>query len=219
MNKKIIRQVPIWVSARHAHITNEALSELFWWDGLSNFKDLSQPWQFAAHQKIDLYGPMQIPWDENSRKVIKWVRILWPTRPANQVEITATEGRWLWLSDVPVRMSWDIAWTPWLLLKWPQWELEIQEWVIIAQKHLHITPKQAESRWLKDGDSILVWSHDRTRNSIMTDVIVRVSKTAALDLHIDTEEWNALWITNGATWLILDPEEISTFLSELPSSK
>ena len=83
-------------------------------------------------------------------------------------------------------------------------------------KHLHITPAQASHWWLKDGDSIIVWSHDRTRNSIMTDVIVRVSKTAALDLHIDTEEWNALWISNWANGLILDPEEITSFLSKLP---
>ena len=132
MNKKIIREVPMGVSARHVHITNEVCEALFGWE-LTNFKDLSQPGQFAAHQQVDLYGPETIPWDPLSRKKISWVRVLWPTRPANQVEVTATEARNLWIKNVPVRMSWDTSWTPWLLMKWPNGEVELSEWVIIAQ--------------------------------------------------------------------------------------
>lgn len=205
------REVPIWVSARHVHLTEKDIHTLFNWE-LTHFKDLSQPGQFAANEKVDLYGPMQIPGVEESRKIIKWVRVLWPSRFASQVELTATEARQLWIKDTPVRMSWDIAWTPGLLLKWPNGQVELEQWVIVAKNHLHITPDQAAERWLHDGDSICVWSHDRKRQSLLTNVIVRVSDSAALDLHIDTEEWNAMGIENWMTGLILELDEISWFL-------
>jgi putative phosphotransacetylase len=207
------RKVNIWVSARHVHLNEEDLYTLFKWE-LTHFKDLSQPWQYAANEKVDLYWPMTIPWNEWSRKVIKWVRILWPTRSETQIELTATEARWLWINNAPLRLSWDLEWTPWIKITWPQGEVETEKWVIIVQRHLHITPKQANERGLKDGDQVIIGSHDRTRQKIMTDVIVRVSKSAALDVHIDTEEGNAMWINNWSTWLILDPEEIQSFLSK-----
>ena len=129
------KKILVETSARHIHLTDEAVKALYGPDAtLVVKKMLSQPGQFAtANDKIKLVGP----------KGEMMVSVLGPTRPANQVELSFTDARALGLKDVPVRESGDVAGTPGLKLVGPAGELEINEGVIIAKRHIHFNPQEA----------------------------------------------------------------------------
>lgn len=206
------RITPIGVSNRHVHLKEDSIQTLFWKKSLDIMKELSQPGQFAAEQIVDLLGPMRIPWDDASRKIIEKVRVLWPARSADQVELSITDARSLGIKNIPIRLSGALSDTPGIIMRWPAWEIEIKEWVIIAHKHLHIEPRRAEERWLSNGENIVVWTEGKERWWLLTNVVVRVSPDAALDLHIDTDEGNAHNIQTGQEGLILKQEEIIDYM-------
>lgn len=179
-------QVLIETSARHIHLSREDLNTLFG-EGyeLTNKKDLSQPGQFACFERVDVVGP---------KKTIKGVTILGPVRPATQVELSATDARSIGLT-APVRESGDIAGSAGCKLIGPKGEVEIKEGVIIAKRHIHMTPKDAEEFGLKDKDVVSVKVDTDERSLTFGDVVVRVSDKFALAMHIDTDEANAAGIT------------------------
>ena len=143
---------------------------------------LSQPGQFAtANDKITLVGP----------KGTLAVSVLGPVRPANQVELSYTDARTLGLSAVPVRESGDLAGTPGLKMVGPAGEVEINEGVIIAKRHIHMTPADAEALGgIKDKEIVSV-KINTARPVIFEDVVCRVNANFALAMHIDTDECNA----------------------------
>ena len=155
-------------SARHIHLTAEAVEVLFGKGSeLIVKKMLSQPGQIAtANEKIKLIGP----------KGEMMVSVLGPTRPANQIELSYTDARALGLKNVPVRESGDVAGTPGLKMVGPAGELDVAEGAIIAKRHIHMTPSDAETFNV---------------TTIYDDVVVRVSPNYALAMHIDTDECNA----------------------------
>ena len=169
-------------SARHIHVTDKTLAILFG-EGhtLTNKKDLSQPGQFACEEKVQLVGP----------KGALNVSILGPTRPADQVELSFTDARTLGLKAVPVRESGDVAGTPGIKLVGPCGEVDITEGVMIAKRHIHMTPADAEAMGLKDKDIVSVKVESDGRTTIFCDTVVRVSPKFALAMHIDTDECNA----------------------------
>lgn len=179
-------QVLIETSARHIHLSREDLNTLFG-EGyeLTNKKDLSQPGQFACFERVDVVGP---------KKTIKGVTILGPVRPATQVELSATDARSIGIT-APVRESGDIAGSAGCKLIGPKGEVEIKEGVIIAKRHIHMTPKDAEEFGLKDKDVVSVKVDTDERSLTFGDVVVRVSDKFALAMHIDTDEANAAGIT------------------------
>ncbi len=169
-------------SARHIHLTDEAVRVLYG-EGATLVvkKMLSQPGQFAsANEKIRLVGP----------KGEMAVSVLGPTRSKNQVELSFTDARALGLKDVPVRESGDVAGTPGLRLIGPAGELDIAEGVIIAKRHIHMTPADAEAFGVTNGQIVKVLIRS-ARTTIFDDVVVRVSPNYALAMHIDTDECNA----------------------------
>ncbi|MBE6638132.1 MAG: phosphate propanoyltransferase [Ruminococcaceae bacterium] len=169
-------------SARHIHVTQETLETLFGKGHiLTNKKDLSQPGQYACEEKVELIGP------KGSLKV----SILGPTRPADQVELSFTDARTLGLKAVPIRESGDVAGTPGLKLVGPCGEVEIAEGVMIAKRHIHMTPADAEVMGLKDKDIVSVKVETEGRTTVFGDTVVRVSPKFALAMHIDTDEANA----------------------------
>jgi putative phosphotransacetylase len=169
-------------SARHIHLTNADIETLFGAGAvLHNKKDLSQPGQFACEEKLEIVGP------KGSLKA----SVLGPARKATQVELSFTDARTLGLKSVPVRESGDIAGTPGIKLVGPAGELEIQEGVIIAKRHIHMTPADAEAFGVKDKDIVQVKIANADRTTIFGDVVVRVSPSYALAMHIDTDEANA----------------------------
>lgn len=169
-------------SARHIHVTKETLAILYG-EGheLTNKKDLSQPGQFACEEKVKLVGP----------KSEMSVSILGPVRKADQVELSFTDARALGLKGVPVRESGDVEGTPGIKLVGPCGEVEIKEGVMIAKRHIHMTPADAKAFGVKDKDVVAVKIVSDGRTTVYGDTVVRVSKKFALAMHIDTDECNA----------------------------
>ena len=176
MEKKFI----VETSARHAHITRETLETLFGkGHELTNKKDLSQPGQFACEEKIEVVGP------KGSLKM----SILGPCRPDDQVEVSYTDARALGVTP-PVHESGDIEGTPGVKLVGPCGEVDIAKGVIVAKRHIHMTPEDAEVLGVSDKEIVSV-KLDTARPTIFGDVVVRVSPKFALAMHIDTDECNA----------------------------
>ena len=173
-------------SARHVHLSKADLETLFGKDAeLHNAKDLSQPEQFACEERVDLIGP---------KKAIGRVSILGPVRPATQVEISLTDARSLGIS-APIRESGDTANSPGLKLVGPAGEVELKEGAIVAKRHIHMTTKDATDLGVKDKEIVSVKLNTPGRTLIFGDVVVRVSDSFALTMHIDTDEANAAGAT------------------------
>ena len=175
-------KVLVETSARHIHLTKEAVETLYGKGAeLIVKKMLSQPGQFACgNEKITLVGP----------KGTLSVSVLGPERKANQVELSYTDARTLGLSGVPVRESGDVAGTPGIKMVGPAGELEISEGVMIAKRHIHFHTKDAEAFGVKDKQIVSV-KVGTDRPVIFEDVVCRVSDNFALAMHIDTDECNA----------------------------
>lgn len=179
--------VPVGISARHVHLSKQAL-ELLFGKGyeLTKLKPLSQPGQFAANETVEIIGP---------KGSIKKVRILGPERKDCQVEISASDARKLGIK-APVRASGDIDGTPGIKIKGPNGEIGISNGVIIAERHIHMSSKDAKWFGVKNGDSVMV-SVPGDKGGIMGNVTVRVSDSYMLDMHIDTDDANAFAISQG----------------------
>ena len=172
-------------SARHIHLTQEALEKLCG-EGyqLTIKKELSQPGQFASNTKLDLVGP---------KNTIRGVSILGPVRKENQVEVSATDARTLGVK-APVRESSDVAGSAPIKIVNPENgnELDLTEGCIIAKRHIHMTPEDAEAFGVKNGDIVSVATGGEGRKIVFGDTVVRVSPKYKLAMHIDTDESNAL---------------------------
>ena len=178
MENKIL----VETSARHVHLSQADLEILLGKGAeLTVKKMLSQPGQFAcANEKITLVGP----------KGQLTVSVLGPTRKANQVELSFTDARALGLAGVPVRESGDVAGTPGLKMVGPAGEVDIEEGVIIAKRHIHMTPEDAKAFGVEDKQVVKV-KINSARTTVFDDVVCRVHPTYALAMHIDTDECNA----------------------------
>ncbi|MDO4326181.1 MAG: phosphate propanoyltransferase [bacterium] len=169
-------------SARHVHLTQEHLEILFGKDyQLTKKKDLSQPGQYACEERVTIVG---------SKKELKGVSILGPVRKDTQVELSLTDARSIGVV-APVRESGDIAGSGACKIVGPCGEIEIAEGVIAAKRHIHATPEDAEKLGVKDKDIVSVKIDTNGRSLIFGDVVVRVSPSYALAMHIDTDESNA----------------------------
>lgn len=184
MTKKM---VPVGISNRHLHLKQADIDTLFGAGyQLTNFKDLSQPGQYACAEKVDLVGP---------KGTIKGVRILGPARGASQVEISVTDSYKLGVPAM-VRNSGDIDGTPGVTLVGPQGEVVLDKGVIIAARHIHMHTSDAEAMGFKDKDIVKV-KVDGARAMVLENVLLRVHPEYALDFHIDTDEGNAAGLKNG----------------------
>lgn len=184
--------VPIGVSNRHIHLSQQDLESLFGRGyQLTKMKDLKQPGQFAAQETVGLLGP---------KGEIKNVRILGPVRNKTQVEISITDSYKLGVK-APVRESGKTSGTPGLILKGPKGTMELKEGVIAALRHIHVPPDFAAKHQLKDKDMVDVEVGD-IRKTTFKNVLLRVSEKFSLEMHIDTDEANAAGIGNGEIGII-----------------
>ncbi len=182
MSEKVL----IETSARHVHVTQEALEALFGKDAvLTKKKDLSQPGQYACEERVTIVGP---------KKELANVSILGPVRPATQVELSATDARSIGIPIV-VRESGDIEGTPGCKIVGPAGEIEIDKGVIVAKRHVHLIPETAEKLGVKNKDIVWVKAETDGRTAILGDVVIRVSDQFADAMHIDTDESNAIAAT------------------------
>jgi len=182
------RGIPVAVSARHIHLTQEAVEILFG-EGhqLTPLKELSQPEQFACEERLTIIGP---------KRSIPKVRILGPVRGKCQVEISRTDEYTLGI-DAPVRASGDVANSPGITLEGPNGKLTLEQGVICAQRHIHMRPEDAEHFGVKHKDIVEITMDTDGRDLIFGDVLVRVSEKYSLEMHIDTDEANAAEISQG----------------------
>ena len=180
--------VLVETSARHVHLSKEDLETLFGKGyELTVKKNLSQPGQFAAEERVKLVG---------AKKELAGVSILGPCRKATQVELSLTDARSIGVT-APVRESGDIAGSGSCKIVGPAGEIEIKEGVIAAKRHIHMTPADAEKFGVKDAQVVSVKIDTDGRALTFGDVVVRVSDKYALAMHIDTDESNAAGCTPG----------------------
>ena len=176
-----MEKILVETSARHVHLSQEDLETLFGKGAtLTNKKDLSQPGQFACAERVNLVGP---------KKELANVSILGPVRPKTQVEVSYTDARTLGVA-APLRESGDVTGTPGLKLVGPAGEVELTEGVMVAKRHIHMTPEDAERLGVENGEIVSV-KIESERTAILGDVVIRVSPKFALAMHIDTDESNA----------------------------
>lgn len=189
------KTVMVETSARHVHVTEETLEILFGKGyQLTKKKDLSQPGQFACEERVQVIGP------KNSFPAVS---ILGPTRPADQVELSASDARSIGVA-APVRESGDIAGSGACKLVGPKGKVELKEGVIVAKRHIHMTPEDAENYGVKDKQVVSVKIDSPERSLVFGDVVVRVSPKFKLAMHIDTDESNAVMAGRDATGVIVD---------------
>lgn len=178
MNPKI----PIETSARHIHVSSRDFEKLFGEGAkLTYIKELSQPGQYLCQERLTIQGP---------KGTFENVAILGPFRKETQVELSVTDCRKIGLPPV-IRQSGDIEDTPGCTLISTDKELTIDKGVIVAKRHIHMTPQEALAMHVHDNDEVFVITKSYERALIYADVVVRVNKDFRLSMHVDTDEANA----------------------------
>ena len=183
------------ISARHDHVTKETLEVLFGKGyELTVKKELSQPGQFASNERVTVVGP---------KKELAGVSILGPCRSADQVELSATDARSVGIA-APIRESGDVKGSGACKLVGPAGEVELKEGVIVAKRHIHMTPEDAEKFGVKDAQIVKVAINTAERSLVFGDTVVRVSPKYALAMHVDTDEANAAAIPGSCMGTIVE---------------
>ncbi|MEW9125129.1 MAG: phosphate propanoyltransferase [Thermotaleaceae bacterium] len=179
--------IPVGLSNRHLHLSKEHIDTLFG-EGyeLTIMKDLSQPGQYAANEKVDIVGP---------KGALKGVRVLGPARGQTQIEISLTDGFVLGVVP-PVRDSGDLKDSPGAKIIGPKGEVVIEQGVIAAARHIHMHTSDAEKFDVVDKDIVDVQVGGK-RGLLFNQVLVRVHPTYALEMHVDIDEGNAAGLKNG----------------------
>ena len=180
-------KLTVGLSNKHIHLSKADVEALFGAGyELTELKPLAQPGQYACNEKVDLVGP---------KGTIKGVRVLGPTRPNTQVEISLADGFTLGVK-APIRESGDIEGTPGLKLVGPAGEVEMTEGVIVAARHIHMTLADAKAFGVVDKQMVKVRTTGQ-RGLIFENVLVRANDGYALEMHVDVEEGNAAGLRNG----------------------
>ncbi len=175
-------KIPIETSARHIHVSKEDF-EILYGKGaqLHYIKELSQPGQYLCQERLSVIGP---------KGTFENTAILGPFRKETQVELSLTDTRKLGIPGV-IRQSGDTEGTPGCILRGPAGELSISKGVIVAKRHIHMTPDEALTLNVRDNDEVFVLTKSYERTLIYADVVVRVSRDFRLSMHVDTDEANA----------------------------
>lgn len=177
--------VPLEASARHVHLTEQQCMTLFG-EELIPDRPLSQPGQYLSKQRVSVIGP-------NGR--FDRVAVLGPARKEAQVEISLTDSKTLGVTP-PLRQSGDVKNTPGIILEGPKGRIGIQNGVIIAQRHLHLTPEAAALFAVKDNQIVKLQTYT-ARPTVFQNVVVRVSPSFSNAAHLDFDEANACGMKNG----------------------
>ncbi|AFV02487.1 Ethanolamine utilization protein PduL [Dehalobacter sp. UNSWDHB] len=185
--------VPVGISNRHLHLSEEHINQLFGENStLTKKKDLSQPGQFAAEETVTLIGP---------KGKLEGVRVLGPARDETQIELAVTDAIKMGL-NISARDSGNTEGTPGIDISAGDKKVSLERGVIAAMRHIHASEDDALQYGIKDKDMVKVL-FEGPRGGILHNVLVRVKSTYALDLHIDTDEANALGLKNGDTGTVI----------------
>ena len=174
-------KVKVSLSNRHLHLKQADIEKLFGKGyELTVFKNLLQPGQYACEEKVDIVGP---------KGTLKGMRVLGPARTETQVEISITDTRAIGIKPV-VRESGKLEGTPGCKIIGPAGEVEISYGVIVAARHVHLSPEQAQEAGVKDKD-IVALKIGGERGAILDNVLIRSGKGHEKEVHLDTDEGNA----------------------------
>ena len=183
--------VELEASGRHVHVTEQQARRLFG-HGLTPKRPLSQPGQFLANERVTVIGP---------KGKFENVAVLGPERKEGQVEISLTDSRTLGLQP-PVRLSGSVTGSPGMLLQGPCGQVALRQGVIVAQRHIHMTPEAASAMGVKDKQVVRLQALTE-RPVIFENVVVRVDENFATYAHLDYDEANACGFQNGDLGRIL----------------
>lgn len=181
--------IPAGVSVKHCHLTKEHFKMLFGANAEpKRVKDIKQPGFYAAEEMIDIKGP---------KGVLKKIRLVAPYRDHTQIELAATDAMAIGLKP-PVRESGDVKNSEGATLIGPAGQVEIKEGVIIAQRHLHFSPSEAQALGIVSGEVVRVRAGTGGgRSVVFEDVVVRVGPKYSLEFHVDTDEANTAGLRTG----------------------
>ena len=177
--------LPLEASGRHVHVTQAQAMRLFGHE-LTPMRPLSQPGQYLAKERVTVRGP---------KGEFQNVAVLGPARKQAQVEVSLTDARALGLR-VPVRLSGDVAGSPGALLVGQMGQVQLEQGVIAAKRHIHMLPQTAAKMGVKDGQRVKLRAYT-SRPAVFEDVVVRVSGDFANAVHLDYDEANACGFENG----------------------
>jgi propanediol utilization protein len=186
------------ISARHVHLTQEHVEILFGKGAqLEPHKWLYQEGYYAAKQTVAVIGPR--------RRMLPEVRVLGPCRSASQVELAFTDGISLGI-DLPVRISGDVKGTPGCVLMGPKGVVDLSEGVIRAMRHVHMGPGDLAQYGVKNGDKLNLRVVSPFCTTTLEDVVVRADPTVKLEVHLDTDEGNAIDLEHASAVELVKPE-------------
>lgn len=188
--------IPVEISARHVHLTQMAVEKLFG-EGyqLTKKRNLSQPGEFLSGERVKIV---------TQHGELPNVAVLGPVRSQVQGELSATDSRQLGI-QVPMFLSGDLAGSADMLLIGPNGILEANEYTIVAQAHIHMTPEDAERFGVRDGQRLSVRLQTE-RPLTLESVIARVTPASGLALHIDFDEANAALVDHSTRCVIAGAE-------------
>jgi len=182
--------IPVGISVRHVHVNQRDLEALYGaGHELTKLRDLVQPGEFAARETVALIGPKM--------RAIERVRILGPTRERTQVEVARTDAIFLGI-DPPVAKSGQLDGAEPITLVGPAGSLRLESAAIVANRHIHMSPSDAERLGVKDDEEVSV-SVSGPKSLVFNKVQCRVSEKFVLQMHLDTDDANAAGIVCGAT--------------------
>lgn len=185
------------ISARHCHLTDEHVEVLFGpGRKLTPMKDLYQDGFYAAEETVMVVGPR--------RRMLPTVRVLGPTRSASQVELAFTDSISLGI-DAPVRPSGKIEGTPGCVLVGPAGVVELKQGVIRAERHVHMSPADAEHYGVKDKERMSLRVYSGSCSTVFENLLVRAEKGIKLEVHLDTDEGNAADIDHAERVELIKP--------------
>ncbi|MGG7165535.1 phosphate propanoyltransferase [Clostridium ihumii] len=196
-NKSAIQEdasgIPVGISNRHVHLSQKDMDVLFGKDySLTKLKDLSQPGQYACKETVTICGP---------KGAIEKIRILGPTRSKTQVEVLM--GDCIKLGAVQhVRLSGDLSNTSGVTIVGPKGSVQIEEGLVVAQRHIHMTSEDAKNLGVCDGDIVSIKCDD-LRGGVYSNVAIRANDTSKLECHLDIEEANAMGINSRSKIVIV----------------
>ena len=193
LTRKVLERlfIELEASGRHVHVTKQQALQLFGHE-LTPQRELSQPGQFLAKERLTVLGP---------KGKFEKVAVLGPERPEGQVEVSLTDARTLGITP-PVRLSGDVKDSPGVVLEGPLGTVTLQQGVIVAKRHIHMTPKDADVMGVKDRQVVKLQVYT-DRPTIFDDVVVRVHPSFQTRVHLDYDEANACGFQTGDLGRIL----------------
>ena len=198
-------KVTVGISNRHVHLTKEHLNILFGENyQLENVKNLNQPTQFASNSFVTL---------KTNKGILEHVRVIGDLRNYTQVEISKTDAYMLGLNP-PIRDSGDLENSESITLIGPKGEVALNQGCIIANRHIHITPKQMELYGLQGKEEVNVLVNG-PKGGMMFHVYLKVSELSYFEMHIDTDDANAFQLKQGDVVTILEGNDESQYLSKM----